>query len=108
MDTPLTGRSPWSPAPRAAPDAASPARSARPARPCIARAAACAAIRRRTAGRETIEETAEMIDDAGGTAIAVRVDHTVEAEVEALFARIDREHGRARRPRRTASPAKIR
>ena len=43
---------------------------------------------------ETIDETARLIGDAGGTAIAVRVDHTVEAEVEALFARIDREHGR--------------
>src|SRR5206468_6793829 len=27
-------------------------------------------------------------------AIAVRVDHTIEADVEALVARIDREHGR--------------
>jgi NAD(P)-dependent dehydrogenase (short-subunit alcohol dehydrogenase family) len=43
---------------------------------------------------ETIDETAEMITAAGGTAIAVRVDHTVESEVEALFARVDREHGR--------------
>jgi NAD(P)-dependent dehydrogenase (short-subunit alcohol dehydrogenase family) len=43
---------------------------------------------------ETIDETADMIHAAGGTAIPVRVDHTVESEVEALFARIDREHGR--------------
>jgi NAD(P)-dependent dehydrogenase (short-subunit alcohol dehydrogenase family) len=43
---------------------------------------------------ETIDETAETIVAAGGTAIPVRVDHTVEAEVEALFDRIDREHGR--------------
>jgi len=43
---------------------------------------------------ETIDETAEMIDAAGGTAIAVRVDHTVEREVEALFGRVDREQGR--------------
>lgn len=43
---------------------------------------------------ETIEETAEMIAAAGGTAFAVRVDHTIEAEVEALFARVDRERGR--------------
>src|SRR5437899_6370377 len=41
---------------------------------------------------ETIDETADMITAAGGTAIAARVDHTVESEVEALFARIDREH----------------
>lgn len=43
---------------------------------------------------ETIEETAEMIVAAGGSAVALRVDHTVEAEVEALFQRVDREHGR--------------
>ena len=43
---------------------------------------------------ETIDETAEMITAAGGDAVAVRVDHTVESEVEALFARIDRDHGR--------------
>jgi NAD(P)-dependent dehydrogenase (short-subunit alcohol dehydrogenase family) len=43
---------------------------------------------------ETIDETADMINAAGGIAIPLRVDHTVESEVEALFARIDREHGR--------------
>src|SRR3954471_22346492 len=43
---------------------------------------------------ETIDQTAEMINHAGGTAIAVRVDHTVESEVQALFERIDREQGR--------------
>jgi NAD(P)-dependent dehydrogenase (short-subunit alcohol dehydrogenase family) len=43
---------------------------------------------------ETIDETAGLIDQAGGTAIAVRVDHTVESEVEALFARVMREQGR--------------
>jgi NAD(P)-dependent dehydrogenase (short-subunit alcohol dehydrogenase family) len=43
---------------------------------------------------ETIDETAEMIAAAGGTAIPVRVDHANEPEVEALFDRIDREHGR--------------
>jgi NAD(P)-dependent dehydrogenase (short-subunit alcohol dehydrogenase family) len=42
---------------------------------------------------ETIEDTAEMIRSAGGTAIPVRVDHTVETEVAALFGRIVREHG---------------
>ena len=35
-----------------------------------------------------------MINAAGGTAIAVRVDHTVESEVEEFFGRIHREHGR--------------
>ena len=43
---------------------------------------------------ETIEETAEMVEAAGGTGVAVQVDHTVEAEVESLFARVVRERGR--------------
>ncbi len=48
-----------------------------------------------TPGRpETIDETAEMIAAAGGKAVAVRVDHSNPTEVEALFARVKREHGR--------------
>lgn len=43
---------------------------------------------------ETIEETAELVTARGGRGIAVRVDHTVDAEVEALCARIREEHGR--------------
>ncbi|MBW8866400.1 MAG: SDR family NAD(P)-dependent oxidoreductase [Acidobacteria bacterium] len=43
---------------------------------------------------ETIDETAQMIASGGGAAVAVRVDHTVEAEVQALIGRIEREHGR--------------
>src|SRR5215831_4948802 len=43
---------------------------------------------------ETIDETAAMINTAGGGAVAVRVDHTVESEVESLVERIDRERGR--------------
>src|SRR6187397_902954 len=43
---------------------------------------------------ETIDETAAIIKAAGGTAIAVRVDHTSEAEVKALFRRILRAHKR--------------
>lgn len=43
---------------------------------------------------ETIDETAEMVTAKGGNGIAVRVDHTQEDEVKALFERIDREqHG---------------
>lgn len=42
---------------------------------------------------ETIEETAERVTAAGGVGIAVRVDHAVPAEVEALAARIRAEHG---------------
>src|SRR3989337_2588628 len=37
---------------------------------------------------ETIDATAAMVNDAGGTAIAVRVDHTIESDVKALFRRI--------------------
>jgi NAD(P)-dependent dehydrogenase (short-subunit alcohol dehydrogenase family) len=43
---------------------------------------------------ETIDETAAMIEAAGGTAIARRVDHTVEDEVKALFRGILRTHKR--------------
>src|SRR5579864_1001146 len=43
---------------------------------------------------ETIHETAAMIKAAGGAAIALRVDHTVEREVAALFRRILRAHRR--------------
>lgn len=43
---------------------------------------------------ETIDDTAAMINAAGGDAIAVRVDHTNEAEVKRLFARIMRAHKR--------------
>src|SRR5690348_1235806 len=40
-----------------------------------------------TPGRpETIEETVEKIESEGGFGIAVRVDHAVETEVEALAA----------------------
>jgi NAD(P)-dependent dehydrogenase (short-subunit alcohol dehydrogenase family) len=45
-----------------------------------------------TAGRpETIEETAEMVGDRGGIGIAVRADHTIPDQVEALFARVRQE-----------------
>jgi NAD(P)-dependent dehydrogenase (short-subunit alcohol dehydrogenase family) len=43
---------------------------------------------------ETIEETAAMVTAAGGTGVAVAVDHLKAAEVEALVRRIDDEHGR--------------
>lgn len=43
---------------------------------------------------ETIDETAVMINEAGGMAIPVRVDHTIESDVRALFRRIDRKHQR--------------
>ena len=43
---------------------------------------------------ETIEETAELVTAAGGTGIAVAVDHLVPDQVERLVRRIDDEHGR--------------
>ena len=43
---------------------------------------------------ETIDETAAMITADGGTAIALRVDHTSEKAVKALFRRILRAHKR--------------
>ena len=43
---------------------------------------------------ETIDDTAAMITASGGKAIAVRVDHTSETEVKALFRRIVRTHKR--------------
>lgn len=43
---------------------------------------------------ETIEETAELVDKAGGKGIAVQVDHLVPEEVRALVDRIRREQGR--------------
>ncbi len=44
---------------------------------------------------ETIEEeTAALVNAAGGKAIALRVDHSVEAQVGRLFKRIDKQHGR--------------
>src|SRR3982751_2123075 len=42
---------------------------------------------------ETIEETAELVAGAGGTGIAVQVDHLVPEQVEALVARIEAEQG---------------
>jgi NAD(P)-dependent dehydrogenase (short-subunit alcohol dehydrogenase family) len=43
---------------------------------------------------ETIEETAELVDAAGGKGVAVEVDHLQPAQVEALVQRIDAEQGR--------------
>jgi NAD(P)-dependent dehydrogenase (short-subunit alcohol dehydrogenase family) len=43
---------------------------------------------------ETIEETAELVTGAGGSGIAVAVDHLVPSQVEALVGRIDAESGR--------------
>jgi NAD(P)-dependent dehydrogenase (short-subunit alcohol dehydrogenase family) len=42
---------------------------------------------------ETIEETAALVDEAGGRGIAVQVDHLVPEAVRALVARIEGEQG---------------
>ncbi|WP_155372741.1 SDR family oxidoreductase [Catellatospora vulcania] len=43
---------------------------------------------------ETIEQTAELVRAAGGTAVPVQVDHLVPEQVERLVAQIDAEQGR--------------
>jgi NAD(P)-dependent dehydrogenase (short-subunit alcohol dehydrogenase family) len=43
---------------------------------------------------ETIEETAALVERAGGVAIPVRVDHLERDQVRELVARIEREQGR--------------
>lgn len=40
---------------------------------------------------ETIDETAEMVSARGGIGIPVRTDHTSPEQVQALFARVDKE-----------------
>jgi NAD(P)-dependent dehydrogenase (short-subunit alcohol dehydrogenase family) len=42
----------------------------------------------------TVRETAEAVTQRGGQGVPVRCDHTVDADVEALFARVTREQGR--------------
>jgi NAD(P)-dependent dehydrogenase (short-subunit alcohol dehydrogenase family) len=42
---------------------------------------------------ETIEETAALVDAAGGRGIAVRVDHLVADQVRELVSRVEREQG---------------
>ncbi|MCP3425988.1 SDR family oxidoreductase [Rothia sp. AR01] len=43
---------------------------------------------------ETIEETAELVERAGGVGIAVPTDHLVHEQVRELVERVDREQGR--------------
>ena len=42
----------------------------------------------------TVRETADAVTQRGGHGISVRCDHTADAEVEALFARVAQEQGR--------------
>lgn len=43
---------------------------------------------------ETIEETAELVTEAGGQGIAVQTDHLVPEQVQTLIQRIEQEQGR--------------
>lgn len=43
---------------------------------------------------ETIEETAELVTEAGGEGVAVQVDHLVPEQVQALVARVAADHSR--------------
>lgn len=45
-------------------------------------------------GRSTVEDAAAEVTARGGRGIPARTDHTVDAEVEALFARVRAEFGR--------------
>ncbi|MEP1124699.1 MAG: SDR family NAD(P)-dependent oxidoreductase [Ilumatobacter sp.] len=45
-------------------------------------------------GELSIDTTARLVDEAGGTGIAVETDHGVDAEIEALFARVGEEQGK--------------
>ncbi|GIH73985.1 SDR family oxidoreductase [Planobispora longispora] len=49
--------------------------------------------RRHSALPGTVEDTAEQLEERGGRGIPVRVDHTDDRAVEALFARVRDEHG---------------
>ena len=42
---------------------------------------------------ETVEETAALVDEAGGRGIAIKADHLVPTEVQAVVARIEAEQG---------------
>ncbi|HEX8393988.1 MAG TPA: SDR family NAD(P)-dependent oxidoreductase [Longimicrobium sp.] len=41
----------------------------------------------------TVQDAADAVTAAGGTGVGVRCDHTMQADVEALFARVRREQG---------------
>ncbi|HEV7908632.1 MAG TPA: SDR family oxidoreductase [Pseudonocardiaceae bacterium] len=68
----------------------------------LGRSGATVYVTGRTSGRqrsevdraETIEGTVELITEAGGTGIAVRVDHLESDQVRGLAELIDRKHGR--------------
>jgi NAD(P)-dependent dehydrogenase (short-subunit alcohol dehydrogenase family) len=60
---------------------------------CTGRSSRAAAMRSDYNRAETIEETAELVTELGGTGIAIAVDHLDSAQVERLAERIRSEHG---------------
>jgi NAD(P)-dependent dehydrogenase (short-subunit alcohol dehydrogenase family) len=61
---------------------------------CTGRSSRTGALRSDYDRAETIEETAELVDELGGTGIAVPVDHLDSEQVRRLAERIRSEHGR--------------
>lgn len=45
-------------------------------------------------GELSIGATAALVDAAGGVGVAVQTDHSVDADIEALFAKVKADHGR--------------
>lgn len=43
---------------------------------------------------ETIEETADLVNNLGGIGIAVQVDHLIHEQVQSLIEKIEKEHGK--------------
>jgi NAD(P)-dependent dehydrogenase (short-subunit alcohol dehydrogenase family) len=60
---------------------------------CTGRSNRTVAMRSDYDRAETIEETAELVTELGGTGIAVAVDHLDPAQVEGLAERVRSEHG---------------
>jgi NAD(P)-dependent dehydrogenase (short-subunit alcohol dehydrogenase family) len=61
---------------------------------CTGRSSRAGTLRSDYAGRsETIEETAELVDELGGTGIPIAVDHLDPDQVRALAERIRQDHG---------------
>lgn len=84
----------WPPGRRGVRAVASPFSRVRSGRPSTSRVGRTGGSERSEMDRpETVEETAALVDEAGGCGIPVRVDHLVPEEAGALVARIRRERG---------------
>jgi len=60
---------------------------------CTGRSSRTGSLRSDYDRPETIEETAELVEHLGGTAVAIAVDHLDSAQVEALAGRVREEYG---------------